>query len=76
MYAKSLVVSTILASSLFTAQAQARPDLTPEQLAKARETASQMKPPVDFDALLNEADRLDVECKGDLTNRIVLKTCI
>jgi hypothetical protein len=75
MRTKTLIVFTILASSLFAAQVQARPDLTPEQLAKARETASQMKPPVDFDAMLDEIDRLGVECTGDLTRKIRIESC-
>jgi hypothetical protein len=76
MSPKALISALILSTtSLLASQALARPDMTPEQLTKAREVASQMKPPVDFDALLAEADRLDVECKGDLTKRIVIKTC-
>jgi hypothetical protein len=75
MRTKTLIVFTILASSLFAAQVQARPDLTPEQLAKARETASQMKPLVDFDAMLDEIDRLNVECTGDLTRKARIIIC-
>ena len=75
MNTQTLVASLFLVPSLFGAsEALAKPDLTPEQLAKAKETASQMKPPVDFEAMLNEADRLGVECTGDLTRgaRIVI----
>jgi hypothetical protein len=75
MYAKALIAATILASSFFTAQALARLDLTPEQLAKARETASQMNPPVDFDVMLEEVDRLNVECTGDLTRKARIIIC-
>jgi hypothetical protein len=75
MTPKALISVLVLTISLSISQALARPNLTPEQLAKARETASQIKPPVDFDALLKEADRLGVKCEGDLTRRIVIKTC-
>jgi hypothetical protein len=76
MNAKTLLTATLLASSfLVTSQALAEPNLSPEQLAKARETASQMKPPVDFDAMLKEADRLGVKCEGDLTRKIKITTC-
>jgi hypothetical protein len=34
-----------------------------------------MKPPVDFDAMLDEAGRLGVVCEGDLTRRAILKMC-
>lgn len=34
-----------------------------------------MKPPVDFDALLDEADRLGVACTGNFTLRPIIKTC-
>ncbi len=53
----------------------ARPDLTPEELAKAQEIASQMNPPVDINTLLDEAERLGVECKGNLTLRPMIKAC-
>jgi hypothetical protein len=72
---KALIASIFLVSSLFVGEALAKPDLTPEQLARARETAQQMKPPVDFDALLQEADRLGIECEGDLTRRAIIKMC-
>jgi hypothetical protein len=76
MNCKALLASIVLASSLFvTSEALAKPDLTPEQLAKARETAQQMKPPVDFDALLQEADRLGVECQGNFALRPIMNTC-
>ena len=66
-----------MSATLFTASfALAGPDLTPEQRTKAREVASQLKPPVDFDALLAEADRLGVICEGNLTIRGNIKTCI
>ena len=41
--------------------------MTEEQLAKARKAAAEAKRPIDFDALMDEADRLGVECEGDLT---------
>ena len=74
---QTLITSILLSSSLFLPnQALARPDMTPEQLAKARELATQIKPPVDFDALLDEADRLGVDCsKLNLTIRANIKTC-
>ena len=73
---KTLIATILIASSLAVAgEVQAKPDMTAEQLAKARETAQQMKPPVDLDALFTEADRLGVKCEGDLTTRIVIKTC-
>ncbi|GHU38055.1 hypothetical protein AGMMS50256_36790 [Betaproteobacteria bacterium] len=75
MNSKTLIASILLASSLYTGQALASPDLTPEQLGKAKETASQMKPPVDFEAMLKEADRLGVECTGDLTRKIKIASC-
>ncbi|GHU21244.1 hypothetical protein FACS189475_10440 [Betaproteobacteria bacterium] len=76
MNSKTLIASILLASSLYTGLALASPDLTPEQLAKAKETASQMKPPVDFEAMLKEADRLGVECQGNLTIRAIIKACL
>ena len=76
MSVKPVITALIMSATLFTASfALAGPDLTPEQLAKAREVASQMKPPVDFDALLAEADRLSVDCEGDLTRRAIIKMC-
>jgi hypothetical protein len=75
MNTKALVASLFLVSSLLaTGEALAKHELTPEQLVKARETASKLNPPVDFDVLMNEADRLGVECTGDLTRgaRIVI----
>jgi hypothetical protein len=76
MNTKALVASLFLVPSLFVAsEALAKPDLTPEQLAKAKETASKLNPPVDFDVLMNEADRLGVECTGDLTRKIKIEGC-
>jgi hypothetical protein len=70
MKLKAFVVPVLLASSLLAnGQAQAEHKLTPEQLIKARQSASQLNPPVDFDALIKEADRLGVECTGDLTRK-------
>ncbi len=56
-------------------EAMARPDLTPEELAKAQEIASQMNPPVDINTLLDEAERLGVEC-DNISRKIKLKSCI
>ena len=76
MSVKPVITALIMSATLFTASfALAGPDLTPEQLAKARETAQKMKPPVDFDALLVEADRLNIKCEGDLTRRAIIKMC-
>jgi hypothetical protein len=74
---KTLVAVLLSASSILAAsQALAdRPNLTPEQLAKARESASQLNPPVDFDAMLDEVDRLGVECTGDLTRKARIIIC-
>jgi hypothetical protein len=76
MIPKALISALVLTISLSTNQAlAAKPELIQEQLTKAREIASQMKPPVSFDALLDEADRLGVKCEGDLTRRILIATC-
>lgn len=77
MDTKALVASVLFASSLFASgQALAgNNDLTPEQLAKARESASQLNPPVDFDAMIKEANRLNVECTGDLTRKVRIHIC-
>ncbi|MDR2788818.1 MAG: hypothetical protein LBD06_10790 [Candidatus Accumulibacter sp.] len=77
MHVKTLVAVVLSASSLLvTSQALAdRPNLTPEQLAKARQSASQLNPPVDFDAMLDEVDKLGVECTGDLTRKARIIIC-
>ena len=59
-----------------TAEVQARQDLTSEQLTQAKELASTMKPPVNFEVMLQEADRLGVECNGDLTAKRGLRSCM
>ena len=41
-----MLVLIILTSSYHV---EARPNLTPEELAKAREVAAQMDPPIDFE---------------------------
>jgi hypothetical protein len=72
------LVAVLLSASSFLVASQAladRPNLTPEQLAKARESASQLNPPVDFDAMLDEVDRLGVECTGDLTRKARIIIC-
>lgn len=77
MAPRTLLTATLIVSSfLVSSQAFAgRPNLTPEQLTKARESASQLNPPVDFDAMLDEGDRLDVECTGDLTRKARIIIC-
>jgi hypothetical protein len=75
MTAKALIASLVFANNLLVGDVLAKPNMTPEQLAKARETAAQMTPPVDFDALLDEADRLGVVCEGNLTIKGNIKTC-
>ncbi|MDR2788559.1 MAG: hypothetical protein LBD06_09445 [Candidatus Accumulibacter sp.] len=78
MNVKALVAVVLLSASslLITRQALAdRPNLSPEQLAKARESASQLNPPVDFDAMLDEVDKLGVECTGDLTRKARIIIC-
>jgi hypothetical protein len=75
MTPKALISAIVLTISLSISQALAKPNMSPEQLAKARETASQMKPPVNFDALLDEADRLGVNCEGDLTRKGIIRAC-
>ena len=76
MKLKALVIPALFASGLLASnQALARSDMTPEQLAKARTSASQLNPPVDFDALMDEADKLGVKCEGDLTLRYKIKMC-
>lgn len=76
MSLKTLIASVLLSSSLLLAgEAYARPNMTDEELAKAKETAGQLKPPLDLDALFDEADRLGVICEGDLSDRVILKTC-
>jgi preprotein translocase subunit SecD len=74
---KSLVVTALLASSLLASNQAlaAKPELTQEQLTKARASASQLNPPVNFDALMEEADRLNVECTGDLTRKARIIIC-
>ena len=73
----TLMTSVLLSGILVAGEVQARPNMTEEQLAKAREVALQLKPPVDFDAMLIEAEGLGVEC-GDinLTLRPNVRTCI
>jgi hypothetical protein len=75
MSSKALIPALVLSVCLST-HAIAKLDMTPEQLTKAREIATQLKPPVDFDALLDEADRLGVVCEGNLTIRANIRTCI
>ena len=78
MELKKLVATVVLSSTLALAPtAEAKPNMTEEQLAKAREVASKLNPPVNFDEMLIEADRLGVEC-GDinLTLRGNVRTCV
>lgn len=71
----TLATSVLISSALVAGSAQARPNMTDEELTKARHTASQLKPAINLDELLDEADRLGVICDGDLGHRVVLKTC-
>jgi len=77
MNTKTLVASVLFASSILASgQALAvNQGLTPEQMAKGRETAATMNPPVDFDAMIKEADSLNVECTGDLTRKARIIIC-
>jgi hypothetical protein len=76
MKLKAFIVPALIGSSLLAnSQALAEHKLTPEQLTKARQSASQLNPPVDFDALIKEADRLGVECTGDLTRGVRIAIC-
>ena len=72
---KILLSVLTLSISISASDALAKPNMTDEQLAKAREVASKLNPPIDFDAMIIEADRLGVECEGDLTRRAVIKMC-
>jgi hypothetical protein len=72
----ALVAAALLLSTLSASPALAKPEMSAEQLAKAREIAAKMNPPVDFDTMLAEADRLGVECQGNLTIRANIKTCL
>lgn len=60
---------------LFTSQAYSRPAFTQEELTKARKAASTAKHPIDFDKLMDEADRLGIECEGDLTKWVWINIC-
>jgi len=76
--ATKMNLKALAALALFLASSQAlaeKPNLTPEQLAKAREAAAQLNPPVDFDKMLDEVDRLGVECTGDLTRKARIHIC-
>jgi len=77
MNTKTLVTSILFASSLFVSgQALAdKPNMSQEQLTKARAAAAQLNPPVDFDAMIKEADSLNVECTGDLTRKARIIIC-
>jgi hypothetical protein len=75
MTAKALIAALVLSTSLSVGQALAKHELSPEQLAKAREAGKQLNPPVDFDALMSEADKLGVECTGDLTRKARIIIC-
>ena len=55
--------------------AGSRPSFTEAELTKARNAASTAKYPIDFDKLMDEADRLGVECEGDLTDYIWIRMC-
>jgi len=73
---KALMSAVMISSSVFVASnAIAKTNMTEEQVAQARATASQMKIPIDFDAMIAEASRLGVECDGDLTRKVKIATC-
>jgi hypothetical protein len=72
----AFIVAVLLLSTLSASPALAKPEMTLEQLAKAREIATKMNPPIDFDAMLAEANRLGVECEDDLTRRAAIKMCM
>lgn len=73
MTIRILGAAVMLSCLLLPVEAIAKPDLTPEQLQRAREVAAQID--VDFDFMLSEADRLGVVCDGDLTRKIKIATC-
>lgn len=77
MNLKAIIAALLLSSTIFASSyALAESDLTPEQLTKARETAARMKPPVNLDELLLEADRLSADCTGDLSRKVIMKICV
>lgn len=71
----SAIIPIALSFVFITTSSYSRPNFTEEQLTKARKAASEAKYPVDFDALMDEADRLDLECEGDLTDWFWIKMC-
>ena len=74
---KVLLSALILSVSMSASDALAKTNLSEEQLAKAREVASQMKPPVDFDQMILEAEKLGIECGDkDLTKRPFIRSCM
>ena len=72
---KGVALTVLLGVSAITSNAEAKVNMTEAELAKAREVALKIKPPVDFDLMLEEADRYGIECTGDLTRRIIISTC-
>jgi hypothetical protein len=47
----------------------------PQDMEKARNAGLGLNPPLDVDALFQEAEDLGVECLGDLTARFRLEIC-
>lgn len=75
-FKKSIFIVILTACLLALApQAHSRPAFTKEELAKARKAASEAKHPIDFDAVMDEADRLGIECEGDLTTWGWIEIC-
>jgi septal ring factor EnvC (AmiA/AmiB activator) len=76
MTAQALLSALVLSAGLsVTGEVLAGNELSPEQLAKAREAARQLTPPVDFDALMKKVDQFGVECTGDLTRKVRIDIC-
>lgn len=72
IFSLALIVLSLLS---FTSYSLARPNLTEEELAQARKAGAEAKYPINFDALMDEADRLGVECEGDLTTWVKQRIC-
>jgi len=75
VFKKLSIPNLLVLGILFATPGHARPDFTEEELAKARKAASETKYPIDFDTLMDEMDRLGVECEGDLTNWAWIRIC-
>ena len=74
---KILLSALMLSISMGASDALAKPNMTDEQLAKAREVASKLNPPIDFDAMILEAEKLGIDCSDkDLTKRPFIRACM